>query len=149
MDFLDAIFSNIFILVAIIAGLSSLFKKNKSEDDQPVRTERPRQSQTNNNQNENKTVTVDTLSRNSGEEEVQIDTSNSWYEQLEESRERREKSKSDKNLDKIKQRSLYNKDRQTVSNISVRKNLNSKRLIESLVMSEVLGQPKAKQRRNY
>ncbi|MFD2637477.1 hypothetical protein [Piscibacillus salipiscarius] len=150
MGFIDLIFDNIVFLIAILAGIMSLFKKSgDNEDAGPVRSERPKPVTYEKSDSKPAKVSIDTISSSSSDEddEVQIDQTNQWYEQLQESRERREQSKTDKNLDKIKQSSIHNKDRQTVENVSIRRNLNNRRLVESLIMSEVLGKPKAKQNR--
>lgn len=144
---MDFILNNIVFLIAVIAGLMSLFKKSDNEEDSgPIRTERPKQ--TTYDPASKTSTTFDTFSTDdsNSESEVQIDQTNEWYEQLQESRERREQSKTDKNLEKIKQHSLYKKDRESVERVSIRKNLSSRRLVESLIMSEVLGKPKAKQK---
>ncbi|SEP89985.1 hypothetical protein [Piscibacillus halophilus] len=149
MGLIEALFNNAFVLIALIAGLLSLFKKSEdnSSEERPVRKERPKPTTYEKTEQKPAEVKVDTLSRTETEEDIQIDTTNKWYEQLQESRERREQSKTDKNLDKIKQHSLFKKDQDAVHGVSIRKNLNNRRLIESLMMAEVLGKPKAKQNR--
>ncbi|MGM8214150.1 hypothetical protein ACLIA0_01120 [Bacillaceae bacterium W0354] len=151
MDFLDAIFSNIFIIIAILAGLSGLFGKNKGEND----SERPVFKE----QQHNRPTTIEshrpieyerTSSRIPSQEveTVSIDQSNEWYVQLEQSRDRLQESIEDnkhKDLDKIKNTSLYKKDKKH-SSLSVKQNLKSKHLIESFIMSEVLQQPMAKRK---
>ncbi|MGP4072518.1 hypothetical protein ACTWQB_08195 [Piscibacillus sp. B03] len=147
---MDFILNNIIFLIAIIAGLMSLFKRSDGEDTGPVRTERPTPTTYEKAPKTEDKPSYETVSNGdlgSDTEEVQIDQTNKWYEQLQESRERREQSKTDKNLDKIKQHSLSKKDRQSVQTVSINRNLRSRRLIESLIMSEVIGKPKAKQNR--
>ncbi|RPF55592.1 hypothetical protein [Aquisalibacillus elongatus] len=150
MGFFDAIAGNIFVLIAIIAGLMSLFKRGEADEQEehqrPQR--RPQPSKVEPQEEKRPEVTIDTLSKDSGDDEVQIDTSNKWYEQLQESQQRLEESETEKDLDKIKRNSLYKKDQPAIERISIKNTVKDrKRLVESLVMSEVLGQPKSKQSR--
>ncbi|GEL78318.1 hypothetical protein [Tenuibacillus multivorans] len=144
MGFFDAIFSNFFVLLAIIAAISGLFKRGsdqEGENHRPTPQRRPQQSET-----RPKTVSVEPASTISKAEDIEIDAANEWYEQLEETKKRRQESHTNQNLDTIKRQSLYKKDR-AVAGLEIKKNLKDKRLVESLVMSEVLGKPKAKTNR--
>ena len=128
MDFLDAIFSNIFVIIAILAAISGLFGRNKNEDDGPPIFREERSEPTNYessspiDREEKKYDNYETNYETNQESQMAIDQSNSWYAELEQSRQRLEKSKNEiklKKNDVIKRKSIYPNDKDS-SSLSIR-----------------------------
>ncbi len=154
---LDAIFSNIFIILALLAGLFGFFKTEEKRDENPNKPEwrdpeqqqsrQPRQQGTFQEQYE--TIKEDVQQT---VEDIQTDASNEWYQALENTQRNLESSLEDTKRmnmsDAIKSASIVPKDRAGKPEISVRENFSRKRLVESLIMSEVLDRPKAQRRNN-
>ena len=151
---LDANFSKIFIIMALLAGLFGFFK---NEDEKESRDERPTWKDPNPKPEASEKQTVrerfETFKQEveTTIEDVQSDSSNEWYQALEDSQRRREESLEDtaermEASDEIKAGSIVPKDHGTSKRISVKENLNRKRLVESLIMSEVLDRPKSARR---
>ncbi|MBR7553325.1 hypothetical protein ACFFJI_02495 [Allobacillus sp. GCM10007491] len=152
---LDAIFSNIFIIMALLAGLFGFFK---NEDDKKDHDERPTRDNPTSKQETSEKQTIKERFETFKQEvettisDVQSDSSNEWYQALEDSQKRREESLEDTaermvTSDKIKAGSIVPSDHRSTTRISVKENLNKKRLVESLIMSEVLDQPKSTRRK--
>ncbi|WP_027963471.1 hypothetical protein [Halalkalibacillus halophilus] len=151
---IEIIFGNIFILVAILVGLLSLFQRGEqNRDDQgPVRNDQTRERM------EQRSEEIQGQAKEKAEEVV-THGGNEWYEAMKDSRERLDESEGQQlkdsiqseaigGTDLIKQGSLSEKDLPKVSRISVAKNINRKRIVESVVMSEILGKPKSKQKKS-
>ncbi|PKR79030.1 hypothetical protein CEY16_04575 [Halalkalibacillus sediminis] len=160
-EFIEAIAGNIFVLLALVAGLVGFFQKEKREDESEQRrpnrpTPRPNREQR--PSREQVTEARETLQEKvSSSERFSTEASNKWYEAMEDSKAEREESLSDMGeaigkydgiQNTIKRNSLVDKDRTYGPNVSIKKNLNKKRIIEGFIMSEVLAEPKAKRRKN-
>ncbi len=141
--------------MALLAGVFGFFKNENEKED---RDERPTRGNPNSKQETTEKPTIRERFETFKQEvettisDVQSDSSNEWYQALEDSQKRREESLEDTaermvTSDKIKAGSIVPSDHRSTTRISVKENLNKKRLVESLIMSEVLDQPKSTRRK--
>ncbi|MDQ0351061.1 gas vesicle protein [Alkalibacillus filiformis] len=153
----EVIVSNIFIIVALLVGLLSIFQKEQKQDD---RRNRPvfgdqRPPIPNREQREQAKETVQEKTQDKMDE-ISEKTS-SWYEAMQDSKDRLEEvanetqdsiqSEAIGGMDSIKSGSIAEDDRSSIARVSVHQNITRKRIVESIIMAEVLGKPKSKKER--
>ncbi|GAA0457537.1 hypothetical protein [Alkalibacillus silvisoli] len=154
----EVIVGNIFIIIAVLVGLLSLFQREQKggerQDRPPVFGENIPKTP-NRDQAEQAMETVQQKNQEKLDE-ISSQTS-SWYEAMQDSKERLEEvetqaldsiqSEAIGGMDAIKSGSLADEDRPTISRVSVYHNITRKRIVESVIMAEVLGKPKSKKQR--
>ncbi|WP_017187539.1 hypothetical protein [Alkalibacillus haloalkaliphilus] len=158
----EVIVGNIFIIIALIVGLLSIFQKEQKQGD---RRERPvfgdqsqRPQMPNREQREQLEQAKETVQDKAQEKMDDIsEKASSWYEAMQDSKDRLEKvanetqdsiqSEAIGGMDAIKQGSIAEDDRSSISRVSVHQNITRKRIVESVIMAEVLGKPKSKKQR--
>ncbi|MDV2581026.1 hypothetical protein [Alkalibacillus haloalkaliphilus] len=153
----DVIVGNIFIIIALLVGLLSIFQREQKNDN---RRERPvfgdqRPQVPNREQREQAKETVQEKSQEKMDEISE--KASSWYEAMQDSKDRLEEvanenqdsiqSEAIGGMDMIKSGSIAEDDRSSISRVSVHQNITRKRIVESVIMAEVLGKPKSKKQR--
>ncbi|WP_188206195.1 hypothetical protein [Alkalibacillus aidingensis] len=155
----ELIAGNIFILIALVVGLLSLFQKDQNSDQRnegPVFGERIPKRPTPETIQETRRNVEDKAQQKM--DEISTKAASEWYEAMEDSKERLKESSTEAKdsiqneaiggMDAIKGGSLVDDDRSSISRISVHQNITRRRIVESIVMSEVLGKPKAKRQKS-
>ncbi|MET3682452.1 hypothetical protein ABID56_000533 [Alkalibacillus flavidus] len=152
---IELIASNIFVIIAAIVGLLSVFQdgdKEKNTRNRPVPA-------TPSGPTKEKVEEAQESVQQTAQEKMDelSNQTSSWYEAMEDSRQRLEDVETESrtgvhssaidNMDTIKRGSIRDDDRSSIHRVSVHENITRKRIVESVIMAEVLGKPKAKAKR--
>lgn len=156
-SFIEFIFSNLFLVIVILSGIFSMFNKNKEEKKR--NSNRPKPAQTPSRKMKEKQPPIRTQERRTRSyetkpEPVQMKSvEDQQQEQMERLRERfttsvnetvENMNSSDIAKSKARLNSLAKKETSFQKNPQVELNLNQKSVLQGIMMSEVIGTPRAR-----